>query len=140
MTTEKTPQSPLLEKKEPKLMDDGYQSINRSNDHVGDTSFTQSRRSLIISRCMALACVGFAVIDWVVLAEMLQKLQQPDASGKKYDKVSLRHIYYLKHKPIHYIFISGAVQLHVFSTIICLARYRFKVRVDRIRIGQVFCR
>ncbi|KAL5261229.1 hypothetical protein ACHWQZ_G007063 [Mnemiopsis leidyi] len=73
-------------------MEEGYHSINTVKEDLPEISSPQdldgiaSRKAMILSRCCALLCVFLAVVDWVVLAEVIQKLQEPDENGESYNK------------------------------------------------------
>lgn len=73
-------------------MEEGYHSINTVRKETEPAVITDDdldrsrRRSIILSRCCALLCVFLAVVDWVVLAEVIQKLQEKDEHGESYNK------------------------------------------------------
>jgi len=54
------------------MIEEDYTQVSPLIDRV---ETPQSRRGMIIQRICALVCVLFAVLDWVVLAEILQKLE-----------------------------------------------------------------
>lgn len=66
---------------------EGFHTISSASVSISAAEQSASRRSQIITRCCALICVGLAVIDWVVLAEVLQKLQRKDpVTGESYNR------------------------------------------------------
>ncbi|XP_063694354.1 uncharacterized protein LOC134826024 isoform X2 [Bolinopsis microptera] len=85
---EKSVESPLLTDR--KVMEEGYHSINTVRKDIEPNGVPNegdsTRKAMLLSRCCALLCVGLAVVDWVVLAEIIQKLQEPDEHGESYSK------------------------------------------------------
>jgi len=71
-------------------MEESYQSIGRSRTKsdasIASETLAAQNKAKLVSRCLALLCVGVAVLAWVALAEVLQNLQMKDKEGNTYSK------------------------------------------------------